>query len=187
MKYFCYKRIISFWYRLIKKHPPIKAEFTGEPFDKAMGFITTEFSHDVGRSFDVTFKIDTAAYYTVLMDEDFINACMALGWSPFIYPDVLNWISINDKLFQNQGTADTIAGKTNEIYLIRNSKIKYYQIDGCLRDVFSPEIPIYGSFSSEFMQKDTSPSHNSLLGVDHLNRLRSLFWNWPRKIIKLTP
>jgi len=166
-----------------RRVPPIEGAFSHQS-----GYVKGQVLSGPGWRFDVTFKIDTGSTWTVLLDNDFLNACKALGWTPHTDPDILNWIRVRPNLFQNIGSANTVGGPTDSIYLIKGVRLRYYQPDGQILDNKWQHRgqPLHGTFSRGFARRISGP-HHSLLGGDHLNELRQMLWSCPRKQIHLTP
>jgi len=169
--------------------PSVKGFFLGKwGIVRAQVGVVTVFS--TGRWLDVMFKIDTGSSTTLLMDNDFLQICRALGWSFYDYPDLLNWIVIHPSTFEDAGTADCIAGQTGRLYRIQGSIMLLCSPDGSVPKKWNLQGPIYGTFSKGFLSGNWaagggSQTHQSLIGIDTLNKLQKMLWSWPEQTIKL--
>ena len=169
----------------------IKLPFTGK-FGEVEGRI-----HIIGQKLtrpNFRFRIDTGSWWTLLMDKDFEDICLQLGWVSHIYPDIMNWIFLQKHYFLDEGYASCIAGKSdNPIFLICNSNLSL--LDPVCRSPVPPrkwsyQKCVFGTFTTKFLNSredlKNCSSHISLLGVDKLNNLKKFVWSYWRKQITLT-
>lgn len=140
---------------------------------------------NAAQEFAATFRIDTASYWTLLVDYDFLFACHLLGWDPTQVPDLLNWIRMQPDTFTHIGDGIGLAGDTGPIFRIEHSYLWLCQPNLAIPRGWLLQSPVYATLTPQFLSGQ-APSHTSLLGIDRINELGQLVYSYPNSRIVLT-
>lgn len=130
----------------------------------------------------VSYKIDTGSDITILFDGTFCHLCSVLGCRESV-ENVLNWISFQTDVFQKDPQSySSPGGKLKNVFQIKESYLKFLAKKSpfCRCD---DKLSVRCAFSDNFLnaplQDKVKESRDSLLGVNHINLLKKLVWEYP--------